>query len=261
MSGLVEGQRRPERDRVIVFAHRGAPAPGMPANSLAAFMAALRAGATAIEADIQLTADRVPVLLHHALKPGTPISRTLRAGLGDSCPALTDLWECCGVDFDLALDMVDPRAAPVVVALARRYGALEHLWLTYWRLPLLQRWRALWPEVRLIYSTLALAPLLWRTATRAASAGLDAINVHRWLLGAHTAAIVHAARLRLFVWGLRTDAHVQRALALGADGIFVDRVPERAVSWRETDQDAPEAQAKLRDAAPQQATRPLDRWT
>lgn len=238
MSGPVESQRRSESDRVIVFAHRGAPAPGVPPNSIAAVAAALRAGANAIESDIQLTADGVPVLAHRVVGAGKPIRRNLRADLDDNYPTLADLWERCGVDFDLALDMADPRAAPAIVALARRYGALERLWLTYWRLPLLRRWRALWPEVRLIYSTLALAPFLRGTAARAVSAGVDAINLHRWLLGARTAATVHAAGLRLFVWGLRTDAHVQHALKLGADGVFVDRVPDRAAFRRETGRDA-----------------------
>jgi glycerophosphoryl diester phosphodiesterase len=127
MSGPIESQRRSESDRVIVFAHRGAPAPGVPPNSIAAFAAALHTGANAIEADIQLTTNGVPVLAHRAVKPGKPIRRILRADLDDNCPALADLWERCGVDFDLALDMGDPRAAPAVVALARRYGALERL--------------------------------------------------------------------------------------------------------------------------------------
>jgi glycerophosphoryl diester phosphodiesterase len=47
----------------LVVAHRGASAQ-QPENTLAAFEAAARAGADAIELDVRLTADGVPVVLH-----------------------------------------------------------------------------------------------------------------------------------------------------------------------------------------------------
>ena len=46
-----------------MVAHRGASA-AEPENTLAAFEAALRAGADVVELDVRLTADRVPVVLH-----------------------------------------------------------------------------------------------------------------------------------------------------------------------------------------------------
>lgn len=49
----------------FVIAHRGAPRLA-PENTLAALVAAKKAGATAVECDIQLTKDNVPVILHDA---------------------------------------------------------------------------------------------------------------------------------------------------------------------------------------------------
>ena len=47
-----------------IVAHRGAPAPGVPENSMLAFERALALGADAIEFDVRLTRDGVPVIHH-----------------------------------------------------------------------------------------------------------------------------------------------------------------------------------------------------
>ena len=209
------------------FAHRGAPLPGVGGNTLEAFAAALAAGAHGVESDVQLSADGVPVLVH-----GLPFSRLrpirslTRAELPASIPSLAELYERCGSDFDLALDMAAPRAAPAVVALARRYGALDRLWLTYWRLPLMAAWRRAWPHANLVYPTMfALpAPLLRRTCRQALAAGVDVLNLHHGLLTTATARTVHAEGLQLFAWGVRDQRTERRAAALGVDGVFVDRV-------------------------------------
>ena len=57
---------------MIGFAHRGAPAAGTRENTLAAFSHALGQGARALESDVWLTADGVPVLVH---------DRIVRSGL------------------------------------------------------------------------------------------------------------------------------------------------------------------------------------
>ena len=49
---------------VLVSAHRGAPPPGLPENSLAAFENALNYAPALVEADVRRTADGVLVLLH-----------------------------------------------------------------------------------------------------------------------------------------------------------------------------------------------------
>jgi glycerophosphoryl diester phosphodiesterase len=49
----------------LIVAHRGASA-AQPENTLAAFEAALEAGADAVELDVRLTSDGVPIVLHDA---------------------------------------------------------------------------------------------------------------------------------------------------------------------------------------------------
>src|SRR5579883_3471911 len=127
------GDRPPQPLR---FAHRGAPVPPVCENTLAAFAAALRAGAEGLESDVWLTADGVPVLLHGSGRlRGRPVATLRRDELPRQIPSLEQLWQQLGSGFDLALDMAAPQAAATVVELARRYDGLDRLWLTYWRLP------------------------------------------------------------------------------------------------------------------------------
>ncbi len=217
-----------EIDRPLLrFAHRGAPVPPQRENTLAAFAAAVRAGAEGLESDVWLTADGVPVLLHGAGRVrGRPINALRRDELPGQIPSLEQLWQRLGNGFDLALDMSAPEAAGAVVKLACRYGALDRLWLTYWRLPRMAAWRRRWPELRLVYATMFGVPLLLfrRVAARCAAAGVDAVNLHHRLIHGATAQIAHDSGLRLFAWGLRHERQLLRAARLGVDAVFLDDV-------------------------------------
>ncbi len=211
----------------IRFAHRGAPVHPVAGNTLAAFEAALRAGAEGIESDVRLTADGVPVLVHGAGPAGSrPLRSVSRHALPPEILALADVWERLGNEFELSLDMSDPAAAEAVVALASHYNALPRLWLTYWRLPAMIAWRRRWPDLKLVYATLFgfPDPVLRRTTARLAAAGIDAINLHQRIIGRNSAATVHAGGLKLFAWGLRRHTDVARLAALGADAVFVDEI-------------------------------------
>jgi glycerophosphoryl diester phosphodiesterase len=212
---------------LIRFAHRGAPVYPVRENTLAAFEAALRAGAEGLESDVRLTADGVPVLVHGLGRvDGRPVRRIRHGALPAHVASLEDLWQRFGAGFDLALDMADPDAAATVVALARRHGAESRLWLTYWSLPAMAAWRRRWPDVHLVYATMFALPetLLRRTAGAAARAGVDALNVHHRLVRGSSPATVHAAGLKLFAWGLRGRSHLQRLAGSGVDGLFLDDV-------------------------------------
>jgi glycerophosphoryl diester phosphodiesterase len=212
---------------LIRFAHRGAPSGTARENTLAAFSDALRNGAEGLESDVCLTADGVPVLAHgRGIIDKQPVSRLTRAQLPDHMPALADVWEQCGNEFELALDMTDPRAAAAVVDLARRHGAFDRLWLTYWRLPQMVEWRRRWPDVKLVYATMFGLPnaLLRRTSLRVAGAGVDAVNLYHRLIVRGSAETAHDAGLKLFAWGLRRSEDIPRVVALGADAVFVDDI-------------------------------------
>ena len=112
------------RDPPIGFAHRGARAHA-PENTLEAFQLALRLGATGLESDVWLTADGVAVLDHDGVVGGrlrrTPIDQVGRAPTCPThIPTLAELYDACGTDFELSLDVKDPAAIDAVVAAAER---------------------------------------------------------------------------------------------------------------------------------------------
>src|SRR5262245_28121860 len=74
--------------------HRGAPCLG-DENTLPSFEAALDAGATSLECDVQLTADGVPVLCHDPCVDTATGARPVRGLTASEClrPKLVELYE------------------------------------------------------------------------------------------------------------------------------------------------------------------------
>jgi glycerophosphoryl diester phosphodiesterase len=208
--------------RPVGFAHRGGALTRREQNTLSAFERAVRLG-TGVEADVLLTADGEPVLLHAplGLRRGRRVSRLRRAQLPATVPTLAELYARCGPDFPLALDMVDPHAAPAVVEIARRHGALDNLWMTYWHLDRLARWRAQWPSLRLVFPSL-LVRSPEQFLSRLAATGVDAVNVHHHAVSPRLVAAAGEHGRMVLAWGVRRRVSVGAVLTRGADGVFAD---------------------------------------
>ena len=123
-----------------------------------AFAQSCALGATGVESDVALTADGVAVLIHPGIlaRLRRPVSALRRDQLRAHVPTLEELYRACGPDLDVALDMAAPDAVEQVVATARAHGDPSRLWLTYWRVDALARWRRRYPDVRLVFPALAL---------------------------------------------------------------------------------------------------------
>lgn len=238
-------------DRVapIGFAHRGGKAHA-PENTLAAFTNALSLGASGLESDVWVTRDGVAVLDHDGTvsgqtarsssrgwrrtRRGTPISALARRELPGHVPSLSELYEACGTDFELSIDVKDPAAAEPAMAVAARAGVLARLWLCTPSRRLIKRWRAWSSEVHLVDSA-PLATFLADPAARIsalAPVGADALNIHhRGWTATHVAA-VHAIERRVFAWDAQRRPVLDRLIALGVDGIFSDHVDRMMAAVR-----------------------------
>jgi glycerophosphoryl diester phosphodiesterase len=223
---LVELRRRIVGPSPITFAHRGAPRARREQNTLAAFERALELGACGVESDIALTADGVPVLVHPSLAGRGPrVALLRRAELPASIPTLADLYTRCGTAFELSLDMGRPQAVEAVVETAERFAALDRLWLSYWRIGTLSRWRERWPAVRLVYPTVPLSPRRARGVTeQLASVGVDALNLYHPFCTARAVERGDSRGLLVFAWGVKRGRTVRRILRTDADGVFADNV-------------------------------------
>lgn len=218
-------------ERPIAFAHRGARAHA-PENTIDAFTLGLRLGATGLESDVWLTSDGVPVLDHDGVvrvaRRKRSIGELRRAELPAHIPALTDLYEQCGHDYHLSLDLKAARAAPAVIAVTREAAPamLPRLWLCDLDVDRLTALRPLDADVRLVNST-RLARMKEGPERRAAvlsSAGIDAVNLHHtdWTGGLTT--LFHRFRRVCFAWDLQFEHVLRPVLRMGIDGVFSDHV-------------------------------------
>jgi glycerophosphoryl diester phosphodiesterase len=222
---------RPLRDPPIGFAHRGASAHA-PENTIEAFTLARRLGATGLESDAWRTADGEVVLDHDGVaRVGLrrrPISQVPRSALPTTVPTLGELYEACGTDLEVSLDVRDPTAAEAVVAVARAAGgdALGRLWLCSPDWEVAASWRALDPDVRLVDSTrlrrIKEGPE--RRAARLAETGVDALNMHwsDWTGGLTT--LLHRFERYALAWDAQHPRQLDEVLSYGIDGVFSDHV-------------------------------------
>jgi len=114
----VQERISPLIDAQITFAHRGARA-HLQENTIAAFELAIRLGATGLESDAWITRDGVAVLDHDGIVKSRLRSRSIdefnRNELPDWIPSLADLYQRCGTDAHLSLDIKDVNSMDDVV--------------------------------------------------------------------------------------------------------------------------------------------------
>jgi glycerophosphoryl diester phosphodiesterase len=220
----------PLRTPVIGFAHRGARAHA-PENTLESFSLALRLGAKGLESDVWLSADGMAVLDHDGIVGNRVRRRAIgsvaRADLPGHIPTLSELYDTCGTDFELSLDVKDEDAADEVVAVARQAGggAAERLWLCG-SLRMTTAWRDRFPEVKLVDSTRlrALREGPERRAAQLADAGTDAINLHHSDWSAGLVTLFHRFGILAFGWDAQHERVLDGLLAMGIDGLYSDHV-------------------------------------
>jgi glycerophosphoryl diester phosphodiesterase len=219
---------------VITFAHRGARLLE-PENTIPAFRRALETGATGIETDVWLSSDGEVVCTHDAA-----VARGLRrrkvaastaaelAALG--VPRLTEVYEELGTAFECSVDVKAADAAEPLLAIARKHGTLERLWVCT---PDVDMLRALRPEraVRLVHSTRRreIASPLERHAHDLAGWGIDALNLHHSEWTAGLVSLFHRFDVRAFAWDAQETRHLRAVLRMGIDAVYCDR-PDRMVA-------------------------------
>lgn len=232
-------------DRPILFAHRGASAYARE-NTLEAFVLALSMGASGLESDVFLTRDRVAVLDHDGKSRFNWWRRRPILGLDADMlpahiPALSDLFDRCGTNFELSLDIKDPSAIEAVTETIRSEEQAAgrpltiRTWLCTPELELAERWKDRFPGFRVVHST-----RLARTGdgperhgATLASAGIDAVNFRYQDWTAGLVALYHRFEIVCFAW----DAHLTRVatdlLHLGLDGVYGNYVDRLQHAMRE----------------------------
>jgi len=223
-------------DVPITFGHRGAKG-YLPENTLAGFELALKLGANGLESDAWLTADGVVVLDHDGIvrsrmRRSRPISTVRRDELPPHIPTLVELFERCGGDFHLSLDLKDELVGQAVIETTRRLAPqiVDRLWLCHPGVQLLADLRALDAAVKLVNSTRLKAMKRGPEARAATLAELqiDAVNMHYTDWSGGLTTLFHRFERVAFSWDLQYEHLLIDAFRMGVDGVFSD-FPDRMV--------------------------------
>ncbi|MFI2379311.1 glycerophosphodiester phosphodiesterase [Streptomyces sp. NPDC018964] len=215
---------------VTAVAHRGDPY-RVRENTLASLRSALHRGADAVEVDVRLTRDGVPVLLHDGTlkrlwghdRPLSSLSwEEVRGVTDDGVPTLSDALAAT----DGGRVMIDlpgepgVRAVRRIVDAVRERDARDRVYYCAGA-PAMLAVRAADPSAEIALTRTTLAP---------ARAGLLEAIRPRWLnyrfslVDRDLADRVHRAGYLLSVWTPDTRRSMRRLLALGVDSITTNRV-------------------------------------
>ncbi|RLU96631.1 glycerophosphodiester phosphodiesterase [Streptomyces griseocarneus] len=212
----------------VAVAHRGDPYVRRE-NTLPSIRSALRAGAGAVEVDVRLTRDGVPVLLHdatlerlwgHSRALGALSADELRELTGGGVPTLREALALPSDGQRLFIDLPDPAAAEAAVAEVHASGATGRVYYCAAAESMLAvRGADPEAEIALTWTTLAppRAPLLSRVRPRW-------LNYRFGLITPDLVTRNHADGYLVSAWTPDTRYAMRRLLAAGVDSITTNRV-------------------------------------
>lgn len=235
----------------LAIGHRGA-AGHLPENTVVSFEKALELGADAIEFDVTLCRDGVPVVIHDDTLDRTTDSvglvadrasdevRALDAGSWRGHPARVPTLEEVLAGFGgrtiLNLELKEcPRRAELVDVCARmvdEIGLADSTVFSSFDLDALRLLRRVLPEARI--GVLCVPLNLEEALACAAELGAENLHPPRKLVTAGLLERTRAQGLRVWTWTVNEPSDIARLCALDVEGIFSD-YPERVVAVRNTD--------------------------
>ncbi|KPC83735.1 MULTISPECIES: glycerophosphodiester phosphodiesterase [Streptomyces] len=214
---------------VTAVAHRGDPYRARE-NTLPSIRSAVEQGADAVEIDVRVTRDRVPVLLHdstlerlwgHDVRLDRLDRRELLERSGGGVPTLREALSAAG-DRRIMLDLPGATDASVreIVGVVRECGARERVYYCADTHAML-RVRAADPsaEIALTWTTLAPPRAVLLEAVRPRW-----LNYRFGLLSRELTGRVHADGLLVSAWTVDTRRTMRRLLAYGVDSITTNRI-------------------------------------
>jgi glycerophosphoryl diester phosphodiesterase len=241
-----------------VVAHRGVHQDA-PENSLKAFRLAVELGVDAIELDVRLTADAVPVVFHYfyldeaTIGSGTIFSYTLRelqamrlktssGELTDEhIPTLSDVLDCFAGNIGLEIEVKgpEPESAGIISEILSGFRqAWDSFEVTSYEPALLQTLRCLCPGLPVDLLIPRSEPWMgadvvcYSALQRARLAGARAVHLHHSQLCQNTVDTLRQNGIEIHAW----DANSLEALALISEfnlpRIDTDR-PAQALAFRQ----------------------------
>ncbi|MDH2391332.1 glycerophosphodiester phosphodiesterase [Streptomyces sp. HNM0663] len=214
---------------VTAVAHRGDPY-RVRENTLGSLRSAIERGADAVEIDVRLTGDEMPVLLHDAsLKRlwghDRPLDRLTLAQLKEltlgGVPTLAEALLATG-DHRLMVDLpgASERSVRAIVGMVREYGAAERVYYSAGPAAMLAV-RAADPSAEIALTWTTLAP---PRPVLLAAVGPRWLNYRFGLVSRDLADRVHRDGCLVSAWTADTRRTMRRLVAHGVDSITTNRV-------------------------------------
>lgn len=242
-----------------VVAHRGVPTEA-PENTIPAFQRAIDLGADAIEFDVRLTRDRVPIIYHYFyLDEATAISgpvfgytfdqlqdvEVLGAGgnVVNGCRILTlrEVLETFGgrIGLEIEIKGPEPESSEIVGVVLCNF---RHLWETIevtsyeptLLLDIQQRCPGLAADLLFPRSEdwMRLDVVTYLAVHRARLAHARAVHLHPTQLSSKAVSAVRSWGIEVHVWDVNDEQSLNSAMELGIPRICTDRL-EQALDFRQ----------------------------
>ncbi len=231
--------------RPIIFAHRGASAYA-PENTLASFKMAVEQRADAIELDVKLSADGVPVVIHDPTTDRTtgapgrvadlPLAalRELDAGRrfdekfsGERIPTLDEVFETVGGKLPINVELTN-YSTPTddlverVAAVVKKYNLQDKIIFSSFLPANLETAARLLPDAR----RGLLASYLWKGREARKQGGQSDVyhSLNPFYLDAWPGLVrrLHRQNKQVFVYTVNNPLVMRMLKAWGVDGIFTD---------------------------------------
>lgn len=210
----------------LIIGHRGASAVA-PENSMAAFEAAIEAGADGVEFDVRLSRDGVPVIIHddtlqrtHALRRRV-VDLTAEELRIVNVPSLRDLFELMlGNDLILCLEIKGSSAelAERCCELVREFSFEERVIVECFDLTVLEK-------IRTLKTAALFEPRIYTDRNlidRALEVGASVLALHHRLAKPTLIEKAKLAGLRVVVWTVDDPVWVARAQSLGIEALITN---------------------------------------
>ena len=228
----------------------------MPENTMPSFEKALELGADAVEFDVALTRDGVPVVIHDDTLDRTtnghgPVEQALFGelrgldagswkGVPTRLPSLAEVLDGFARRTVLNLEIKSsPRRAELVDACAEavlRGDALGAVVFSSFDHDALRLLRHVLPAARI--GVLSESAGLERALSCAAEIGAENVHPPVFLVTKAVVERAHKAALKVWTWTVNQPETIAYTIACGVDGIFTD-FPERVVAARAGARDRP----------------------
>ena len=221
------------RPVALIIAHRGASAVA-PENTMAAFEAAIRAGADGVEFDVRLTCDGVPVIIHDETLYRTAGVRGRVADMSldqltqYAVPSVAQLFELFQSNkLDLHLEMKETRVAEECCRLVGQYHLKDRVIFSCFEHSVLQTIKAIDPSLK----TAALfQPPAAFIIKRARAIAADGLALHHRLATPRLLEEAKQAGLKVAVWTVDDPAWVERARAMNVHALITNN-PSALIQW------------------------------